>query len=225
MAAGSGGPSNDRVETLLGRLMGNTPKKLESVFNVIGFSRKTPKRKSAKSFSKHLNLKTSFKFLQGIFKTSSNFATFCNNKTIEKSLGFCCFWGCWLMVAGDPLEHPWVLSWQGLAAVVSQQALALKVGRLVRLTSCVGMIQHDPSNMIYQIWSIKSFKYIQMMKWWNDDFESFILASELCTERLLRLGVGATTTRPSSHLLTWNPFSHFLISGFLVENEWEQTIH
>ena len=71
MAAGSGGPSNDRVETLLGRLMGNTPKKLERVFDVIGFSRKTPKRKSAKSFSKHLNLKASFKFLQGIFKTSS----------------------------------------------------------------------------------------------------------------------------------------------------------
>jgi len=75
MAAGSGGPSNDRVETLLGRLMGNTPKKLERVFDVIGFSRKTPKRKSAKSFPKHLNLKASFKFLQGIFKTSSNFAT------------------------------------------------------------------------------------------------------------------------------------------------------
>ena len=37
------------------------------------------------------------------------------------------------MVAGDPLEHPWVLPGQGLAAVVSQQALALDVG----------MIKHD----------------------------------------------------------------------------------
>ena len=164
MAAGSGGPSNDRVETLLGRLMGNTPKKLERVFDVIGFSRKTPKRKSAKSFSKHLNLKASFKFLQGIFKTSSRLLQILQQQNIKKSLGFCCFWGCWLMVAGDPLEHPWVLSWQGLAAVVSQQALALKVGRLVRLTSCVGMIQHDPSNMIYQIWSIKSFKHIQVIQ-------------------------------------------------------------
>ena len=98
------------------------------------------------------------------------------------------------MVAGDPLEHPWVLPGQGLAAVVSQQALALDVG----------MIKHD--------------QMIQMMKWWNA--VQSILASELCTERLLRLGVGATTTRPSSHLLTWNPL-FFLMSGFLVENEWE----
>lgn len=213
MAAGSGGPSNDRVETLLGRLMGNTPKKLERVFDVIGFSRKTPKRKSAKSFSKHLNLKASFKCLQGIFKTSSNCATFCNNKTIEKSLGFCCFWGCWLMVAGDPLEHPWVLSWQGLAAVVSQQALALKVGRLVRLTSCVGMIQHDPSNMIYQIWSIKSFKYIQMMKWW---FWVFYIGLGAMYRATLEAGCRChdhQAFKPLAHLESLFSFSHFRFLG------------
>lgn len=150
-----------------------TPKKLERVFDVIGFSRKTPKRKSAKSFSKHLNLKASFKFLQGIFKTSSNFATFCNNKTSRNLLDSAAsedagWW--WLGTPWSTLGscrgrgwQPWFHSrpWPWRWAVLSVLHL---VSAWSNMTHPTWSIQHDLSNMIYQI--IQIYSNDEMMKWW-----------------------------------------------------------